>query len=96
MNLDELAIGGIGLGVLIPGLLEYLKKLGLSGERNIIIVGSILGFVFTAFASALKQGLIPEVALPWVQVVAYGLGGIIVVISAAGHYDIREKFLTRK
>lgn len=92
MNLDELVIGGIGLVVLIPGLLEFLKKIGLSGEKPIIIVGAILGFVFTAFAAALNEGLIPEVALPWIRVVAYGLGGVIASMSSIGNYDIRKKF----
>jgi hypothetical protein len=77
MNLEELAIGGIALAYLIPGLLEFLKKLGLAGERNIVIAGATLGFIFTSLAAALQQNLIPDVALPWVKVVAYGLAGII-------------------
>jgi hypothetical protein len=36
--------------------------------------------------------LIPDIALPWIKVVAYGLAGIIVVISAVGKYEIEKKF----
>jgi len=96
MSFEELAIGGIGLGFLIPGLIEFLKKIGLSGEKNILIAGAIMGFAFTSFAAALKLDLIPDVALPWVEVLAYGLGGIIVVASSIGHYDIQQKRSTRQ
>jgi hypothetical protein len=91
MDFENMAIGGVALIYLVPGLIEFAKKLGLAGTRAIVLVGFVLGVVFAGTAAAIGEGLIPEIALPWVRVAALSLGGGVAVLSSMGHYAIQQK-----
>lgn len=88
----NIAIGGVALVYLIPRLVEFLKTAaGLSGTRNIWIVAGALGFVLAAGAAALSKGLVPGPALPWIEVGAVGLGGLVAACAAVGDYELSHK-----
>jgi hypothetical protein len=88
----DIAIGGVALVYLIPRLVEFLKtSAGLSGTRNIWLVAGGLGFLLAALSAALNEGLVPGPALPWIRVVAVGLGGLVAACAAVGDYELNHK-----
>lgn len=89
----QLAIGGVALVWLIPRVVEFLKTaLGLSGTRNIWIVVFGLGLSFSGLAAAISEGLVPEVAMPYIRVGMIALGGAVATCGAIGEYELKEKF----
>lgn len=73
------------LVVFVLGLVELVKKLGVTGEKLTVVsmmVGAALGVLY-------QLGVIYPAIMPWVQVVVYGgLTGL----SASGLYDLGKRF----
>ena len=91
-DFSQLAIGGVALVYLIPRLIEFIKKTtGLHGKARIWLISGGLGFGFAAFAAAVNQGLVPEAALPWVNVAMVGLGGLVAACAAIGDYELNHR-----
>lgn len=90
-DFTSLAIGGVALVYLIPRLVEFIKVVsGLSGQARVWALAGGLGFVLAAGAGAIDQGLVPAAALPWVNVVAIGLGGVVAACAAIGDYELNH------
>ena len=90
-DFQELAIGGVALVFLIPRLVEFIKVVsGLSGQARVWALAGGLGFVLAALTSAINQGLVPAVALPWVNVFVLGLAGIVCACAAIGDYELNK------
>uniref|UniRef100_A0A6M3KPN3 Holin n=1 Tax=viral metagenome TaxID=1070528 RepID=A0A6M3KPN3_9ZZZZ len=85
-DLSQLAMYAMVL--LVPGIVETAKKFGIQGNASLAL-SLALGFLFVGLAQAITQGLIPEVALPWISVVVSGLGG---GLGVSGYYDLAKKF----
>ena len=90
-DFTALIIGGVGLAYLIPRLVQFVKVVtGLRGQGRIWALAGGLGFVLAALAAAIDQGLVPAVALPWVNVVAVGLGGMVAAAAGVGEYELNH------
>lgn len=83
----DYAISGIAVLPLILGLVEFGKKLGVKGNGSTVLA-LVLGVFFASLYMAMQQGLIPEVALPWISVGVFGLAG---GLAAAGLYDLGKR-----
>lgn len=84
-NLFE--VGGISVLVLVIGIVEAAKKLGLKGSAcQMLAIG--LGSVFVGLSQAIQLGMIPAELLPWVKIVVMGLGG---GLAASGIFDVLKK-----
>jgi len=91
VDVGKVAVGGVDLILVVIGLMEFAKKLGLAGKP--LVISAFCGMlVFGAVAGAISQGLVPEVALPWIQVVVYALGVAVNGAAAMGLYDVAQKF----
>lgn len=82
-------LGEYAILLLVPGIVETSKKLGLAGNA-LLVESLILGFVFVGLSQAIVEGLIAGAVLPWIRVVAIGLGG---ALAVSGYYDLFKKFL---
>jgi len=80
----EFAIGGISIALLVIGVTEAAKELGLAGKGLRVLV-LILGFFLAALAQAITQELIPALWVPWIVWVVTALAG---GLSAMGYYDL--------
>ena len=85
---DLSVLGEYALILLVPGIVETAKKFKLQGNANLAL-SIVLGMFFVGLAQANAQGLVPEVALPWIRVGIAGLGG---GLAVSGYYDIFKKF----
>lgn len=87
-----LGIGGVSVAALVFGIVEVLKLFGVKdvGTR---IAALVVGFVLTGIAYALSQGMIPEVAVPWITLVVVALAG---AVAAMGFYGFVDKRTTRR
>ncbi len=83
----DLAIGGIGVIVLVLGIVEACKGIGVTGKASQgLALG--LGFGFVALASAIEQGLVPAEWVPYIEIGVKGLGG---ALAATGIYDLGRR-----
>ena len=89
LEFDVSALAEFAILVLIPGIVETAKKLGIKDQGSLIL-SLVLGFLFVGLAQAITEGLIPQVAVPWINVVVVGLGG---ALSVSGYYDIVKRFV---
>ena len=81
-------LGEYALLLLIPGVVETAKEFGVSGKASLAL-SLILGMFFVGLAQAIAQGLVPEMALPWINIAVVGIGG---ALAASGYYDLFRKF----
>lgn len=88
-HFDMSMLAEFAMLVLIPGIVETAKKLGIQ-DRGSLILSLVLGFVFIGLAQAIAENLVPAVAIPWISVVVVGLGGSLAV---SGYYDMVKKFV---
>ena len=84
----EFAVAGVAIIPLVLGLVEFAKKLGVSGNASMVL-SVALGFVFAGVVYAIQSGLLPEAAVPWVNLVIVALSG---GLGAAGLYDLGKKW----
>ena len=92
MDVGELAIGGVVLVPVITGLVEFSKQLGLKG-RGLIVLAFVLGGVMAGAAGAIGEGVIPELALPWVRVGVVALAGGVLGPTTCGLYELGRRVL---
>jgi len=90
-TLKALSLGGISLAVLVVILTEVIKEfVGLEGKA-VRAVALGLGFVLSAVAYGMAEGLIPAAAAPYIEwafaAVAGGLGGM-------GLWHLGKRFLS--
>ena len=84
----DFAIGGVSILVLVLGLVEFAKRLGVTGNTSMIlamVLGVIIGVVY-------KLMTIYPVMDPWVQVAIFGLA---FGLAATGIYDFGKNLSTR-
>lgn len=91
-DFSQIAIGGVGMIVLIVGWVEAAKKLGLSGNWPLIL-SLILGTLLGGLWKAMQMQLIPAAAIPWIEVGVFGLGG---GLAASGLYDLSKRLLLKQ
>ncbi len=85
-DLAQLFVGGIPLIIVIFGLVEFSKSIGLSG-KILTIVSLLLGLVFGIAYKIAETGL-PSGFAAWFVVVVFGLAlGLI----TSGFYDFADK-----
>ena len=87
IDFKDLAIAGVSLIPLILGWVEVAKKLGVKGNWSLILA-LVLGAGFTGLWQAMGSGLVPDGAVPWINVVVVGLGG---ALAAGGLYDVGQR-----
>ena len=90
VNFGELAIGGVNLILLVLGIVEAAKRLGIKDQGSFILALA-LGAAFGGLEMALASELVPATAVPWIVVAVRSLGG---AVAATGLYDIGKKALS--
>ena len=91
-DFTQVAIGGVALVYLLPRLIEFIKTVfGLSGKARVWTLAGALGFFFAGAAAAISEGLVPDVAMPWINVVMMALGGLVAACAAIGDYELKRK-----
>lgn len=83
----EYSIAGISIIVLVLGIVEAAKKLGVEGKGSFVLALAT-GFVFGVFFYVIDNGLLPPAAVPWVEGVVFGLS---FGLAATGLYDLGKK-----
>ena len=83
----DVAIGGVALLTLIPGIVEVFKEFGVSGKGN-IVVAIVSGVVLFGTAQAIELGLMPPNAVPWIELSVYAIGG---GLTVCGYYTITKR-----
>lgn len=81
-------IDGISVVLLIVGLVELVKRLGLKGNVLTlvsVIIGVLVGLGFKAY------GMFPDVK-PWVEL---AVSGIAFGLAATGLYDLTKNIISR-
>lgn len=91
MDFETATIGGVTLFLLILGLVEAAKQFGITGKGSLVL-SIVLGAFFLGLFKALEAQLVPAVAIPWIEVVVYGLGG---GLAVSGLYDLAKRLSTR-
>lgn len=87
--MDELLVSGVPFIVVVLGLVEFSKRLGLAG--NWLIVESMA--MGTTLGVALRLSIMfPQFGV-WFQV---GVFGLAVGLAACGIYDFSKKFMPNK
>ena len=76
----NLVVNGINLMVIVFGLVEFAKKLGLEGKA-LTALSMVLGILAGAAYQWMQMN--PEAA-PWLKVIVFGL---VVGLTASGIYD---------
>lgn len=85
---EEYIVGGISIMAVIMGLVQLVKKLGVSG--NILILVSVLiGFVIGAVYKL--TGMYPQIA-PWLELVIFAL---YMGLGATGLYSVGDRFVEK-
>jgi hypothetical protein len=80
MNLSDLLINGVPLLIIVFGLVEFIKKLGVSGNALTVIsmlIGVFLGICYQVSQLNTTFGL-------WFGIVAFG---ILIGLAASGIYS---------
>ena len=83
----DVAIGGVALLALIPGIVECLKQFGVSGKGN-IVVALVSGALLFGAAGAIERGLMPSNVIPWVELGVSSLAG---GLTACGYYSMAKR-----
>ena len=79
---DNLLLGGIPLILLVFGMVEFTKKLGLTGIW-LMLTSMILGILFGIAYQVSTSGM-PASVTEWISTIALGLA---IGLSASGVYD---------
>ena len=85
----DFAVAGISIAALIVGLVEFAKGQGIEGRASQILA-FVLGIALMAIAYGIDSGLIPAVAVPYVQWAVVAIAG---GPAAMGYYDLAKKLL---
>ena len=84
----EFAIAGVAIIPMVLGLVEFAKKLGVNGNASLIL-SVVLGCIFSGVVYAVQSGIVPESAVPFINLVVVALSG---GLGAAGLYDLGKKW----
>jgi len=84
----EFSVFGVDMIFLAMAVIEAIKVLSGVNDKGKIAVALGVGFVFCAGVTAINLGLVPEAAMPWVQVVVYAIVGS---LSVAGFYSLGKR-----
>ena len=87
MDFAAIGIGGVGVLALIFGVVEALKRFGITGKGSQAVAAG-LGLVFFGVASAIEAGAIPMEAVPYIIIAVQGVGG---AVAAMGAFDFIKK-----
>lgn len=90
VDFSQITIGGVELILVVIGLMQFAKKLGLKGN-SLVVVSFVALIVFGATSGAINEGLVPAAALPWIRVALYALGFAVYGLAAMGLYDVAKK-----
>ena len=91
IDFETVAIGGVNLILVVIGLMQFAKRLGLHGNALVIVAFAGL-VVFGGVAGAMAEDLIPAPALPWIRVAIYALGFAVYGMTAMGLYEVAKTF----
>lgn len=83
----EYGIAGINIIVLVLGIVEAAKRLGVEGKGSFVLA-LVVGFGGGGMFYALNNGLLPAVVQPWVEMVVFGLA---FGLAATGLYDLQKQ-----
>ena len=87
----EFAIAGVAIIPMVLGLVEFAKKLGVNGNSSLVL-SIVLGFLFSGVVYAVQSGIIPDAAVPYINLVVVALSG---GLGAAGLYDLGKKWTAK-
>lgn len=87
MTLETVVMGPVGIILLVIGMVEAAKRLGVEGKWSFVLALS-LGFVFAAYLEALAAGIIPPEVVVAVRILVVGIGG---GLAATGLYDLHTR-----
>lgn len=90
-DFSTIGINGILIIPLIVGLVQFAKSLGLQKTQYIQLLAFGLGVAFMILFGAIEQGLIPPVAVIWINVVVFALAGGIFALASMGLYDLAKQ-----
>jgi hypothetical protein len=91
MDLSQYAIGGVSILFIIFGIVEAAKRYGVRGKASETLA-YCLGAFFVSLVVAISKGMIPEVALPWIELVVVAIGGGLTIgLTATGLYDLVDR-----
>lgn len=82
IDLNSMLVGGVPLFIVIFGLVEFSKSLGLAGKK-LTVFSLLLGLIF-GVAFQLANGGIPAGFAGWFTVAVFGLA---LGLVASGFYD---------
>ena len=83
----DLAIAGVSVAALVFGIVEAAKEFGVTGQGSRIMV-LVLGCLFVGYGYASGQGVIPEAAQVWIDLVVTAVAG---GLAAMGYYDHNKR-----
>jgi hypothetical protein len=89
-DISTLLVGGVPLVLVIFGLVEFSKSLGLSG-KGLTVFSLVLGLAFGIGYKIAMAGL-PTVFGDWFTVVVFGLA---LGLVASGFYDFADSRLPK-
>ncbi|MGD0752827.1 MAG: hypothetical protein ABSA23_15640 [Anaerolineales bacterium] len=89
-DFTSLLVGGVPLMIVIFGLVEFSKSLGLVG-RKLAIVSMLLGVAFGIAYQIALQGL-PSAFPNWFSIFVYGLA---LGLVTSGFYDFADSRLPK-
>jgi len=92
---SQVAIGGMAVIPMVIGLMQFAKKLGLRGNALVVAAFSVLTLV-GGVAGAISEGVMPEVAIPYIDVAFYALGLAVTGMASMGLYEVGKDWATKE
>lgn len=87
MDPSTFEIAGVSLLLLIPGIVEAVKRFGVKKQASFIL-SLTLSIVFVTLSQAIAQGAIPAIAVYWINITIAGIGG---GLALCGYYDLSKR-----
>lgn len=81
--MESAVIGTVEVVLLVVGLVELIKTLGLEG-RSVVVSAFVIATLLGGMAYAIAEGLVPEDVVPWLRVLAGALWVGVKGLAAAG------------
>ena len=92
---SQVAIGGMAVIPMVIGSMQFAKKLGLRGNLLVIVAFLVLALV-GGIAGAITEGVMPEVAIPYINVAFYALGLSVTGMASMGLYEVGKDWATKR
>ena len=87
--MDNPIVNGVPLVLVVLGLVEFVKRFGLAGNRLIIVSALIGCIIFAGYKAALTFPMFGT----WYGILVYG---ITLGISTSGLYDYSKRFMPQE